>query len=74
MVTYLLLALLVVSSPLTLVGLLFAFHLAKSKKWPMDASNRINHIRLVWFALTRPDLFVDVFPWLRNDELDNVGQ
>lgn len=44
----------------------------KAKRLPMDTSNRINHVRLVWFATTRPELFIDSFPWLRHDELDNL--
>jgi hypothetical protein len=55
------------------IGLLFIFHVfVRSKKPPADASNRINHFRLVWFALTREGLFVGLFPWLKNDEYDNV--
>lgn len=38
----------------------------------MDTSNRINHIRLLWFAITRPELFVDTFEWLKRDEWDNM--
>jgi hypothetical protein len=44
----------------------------KAKRLPMDTSNRINHLRLVWFAVSRPQLFVDSFPWLKSDELDNL--
>jgi hypothetical protein len=44
----------------------------RGKKQPMDESNRINHIRLVWFALSRPELFVNTFSWLKRDELNNV--
>lgn len=55
------------------VGLLTMFHLfVRSKRAPMDSSNRINHLRLWWFVLTRPELFVSTFPWLKNDEFDNV--
>jgi hypothetical protein len=55
------------------IGLLFIFHVfVRSKNPPADASNRINHFRLVWFALTREGLFVGLFPWLKNDEHDNV--
>jgi hypothetical protein len=43
----------------------------KAKRLPMDTSNRINHIRLWWFVLTRPELFVGTFAWLKNDEYDN---
>ena len=54
-------------------GLLVIFHIfIRGKKYPADKSNVINHLRLVWFALTRENLFVDVFPWLKNDEYENV--
>lgn len=53
-------------------GLYIIICIFKAKQLPMDTSNRINHIRLVWFSLTRPHLFVDSFPWLRHDELDNL--
>ena len=57
------------------IGLLFIFHVfVRSKKPPADTSNRINHFRLAWFALTREGLFVDLFPWLKNDEYDNVKE
>ncbi len=57
----------------TLLGGLVLFHLMKSKQYPMDSSNRINHIRLFWFALTKPHLFVKTFEWLKNDEEDNFS-
>lgn len=58
----------------TLVGMFVLFHLLRSQKSPADKSNRINKIRLFWFALTRENLFVDTpgFEWLKEDELDNV--
>jgi hypothetical protein len=55
-----------------LFGFFIIISIFKSKKLPMDESNRINHIRLVWFAVTRPELFVNSFDWLRHDELDNI--
>jgi hypothetical protein len=56
----------------TLIGLLTIVQLfIRSKKSPADSSNRIGHMRLWWFALTRPELFTSLFPWLKNDELDN---
>lgn len=58
--------------PFALLGLFLFVQIAKSKKSPMDASNRINHIRLVWFVLTRPELFVGTFEWLKNDEFKNI--
>ena len=66
----------------TLFGLfVFIQTLVLPKKAPMDKSNRINHLRLVWFALKSPHKFVDLrtkkgrgtaFPWLKRDEGDNV--
>lgn len=57
---------------LAIFGLFIIISLFKAKRLPMDTSNRINHIRLVWFAVTRPELFVNSFSWLRHDELDNI--
>lgn len=54
------------------VGLFTMYHIFRSNKPPADRSNRIAHIRLWWFALTREDLFVELFPWLKNDELENT--
>lgn len=56
------------------IGMLTIFHFVRAPRSPADTSNRINRIRLWWFALTRPELFVDSFPWLKHDELDNVGR
>lgn len=55
-----------------LVGLFTLFHWLRPQKPPADASNRINKIRLWWFALTRENLFAERFPWLTRDELENV--
>jgi hypothetical protein len=55
-----------------LIGLLVIWHVARPQRSPADTSNRINKIRLLWFALTREELFADVFPWLRRDEHDNI--
>lgn len=60
--------------PFALFGVFVFVKLFSEKKAPMDASNRINHIRLVWFAINRPELFADVFEWLKSDELDNITQ
>ncbi len=43
-------------------------------KAPADTSNRIAHLRLVWFAITRPELFVNSFGWLKHDEMDNLKE
>jgi hypothetical protein len=56
----------------TLIGVVTLVQFARNKLPPADESNRINHIRLWWFVITRPELFVDSFPWLKNDEYNNV--
>ena len=55
-----------------LIGGFVLFHIFRSQRLPADKTNRINKIRLIWFVLTREDLFVNSFPWLTRDELDNV--
>ncbi len=55
------------------LGLFVVFHIARPQKPPADTSNRINKIRLLWFALTREDLFAVTFPWLKQDELKNIN-
>jgi hypothetical protein len=57
---------------LAALSLFIIISIFKAKRLPMDTSNRINHLRLVWFSVTRPELFIDSFPWLRHDELDNL--
>ena len=37
-------------------------------KPPADTSNRIAHLRLVWWAIKHPHKFVSLFPWLKLDE------
>jgi hypothetical protein len=59
---------------LAAVGLYTFVCIFKAKRLPMDESNRINHIRLWWFVLTRPELFVSTFAWLKNDELENINK
>lgn len=56
----------------TLLGLFIIFHIVRPQHHPADSSNRINKIRLIWFVLTREELFVGLFPWLGRDELENV--
>jgi hypothetical protein len=67
--------------PFTAIGLLFFVQVfVRPKRPPMDKSNRINHLRLVWFALKHPEDFVELyrhgrgpaFPWLTRDEGENV--
>lgn len=46
----------------------------RRKKGKVDKSNRFNHLRLIWFATTREDKFVGLFPWLKNDEWENFNE
>ena len=55
-----------------LIGILTVIFWARPSKFPADESNRINSIRLWWFALTRREMFVELFPWLTKDELENM--
>jgi len=57
----------------SLFGLAMIYHVfIRGKHSPADKSNRINHLRLVWFALTREEEFVDQFPWMKKDEWENM--
>ena len=56
----------------SLIGLFTLYHWFRPQKAPADKSNRINAIRLWWFALTREEMFADSYPWLKKDELENV--
>ena len=48
--------------PFTLIGLLFFVQVfVRPKKPPMDKSNRLNHLTLVWFALKQPEEFVGLY-------------
>lgn len=59
--------------PFWLIGFLVFFYVAKGKRFPMDESNRINHIRLIWWSITKPEYFTDTFEWLKKDEGDNFN-
>lgn len=57
-----------------LMFLVFALYsVFRSQKVPADESNRINKLILIWFALTREDLFVDLLPFLKRDLLENFN-
>ena len=56
------------------LGLLVLFHVIRPQKAPADKSNRINKLRLIWFAMKHEDKFVDLFPWLKEDEMDQLKQ
>ncbi|HAW53678.1 MAG TPA: hypothetical protein DEB52_16950 [Hyphomonas sp.] len=58
----------------SLIGLLVIYHIARPQKLPADTSNRINKIRLFWFALAREDALAPHVPWLGRDEMDNLSK
>jgi hypothetical protein len=61
--------------PFALIGLFIIVKvLFMPMKAPADTSNRIAHLRLVWFAITRPEWFVESAPWLARDEAENINQ
>lgn len=64
--------LIIIGFPVWVIGALVLFHIFRPQNSPADESNRINKVRLIWFVITREELFVPLFPWLKNDELDNV--
>jgi len=64
--------LLIAMLPMFLLGLFVFTQIVRPAKFPADASNIINRIRLLWFALTRHELFAQWFEWVKHDELDNV--
>ena len=72
MIGMILSALLFFASVPSLIGLLVIYHIARPQRPPADTSNRINKLRLVWFALTREDVLAPHIPWLRRDEADNM--
>lgn len=37
-----------------------------------DTSNRIAHLRMVFWAITRPERFAELYTWLTRDENDNL--
>ena len=44
-----------------LIGLLVIVQIARPKRPPMDESNRINHIMLLWLVLKAPEDFVNLY-------------
>ena len=57
-----------------LIGMLTVGSWALRSKRPADESNRINRIRLWWFAVSAPHRFAKCqgFTWLQGDERDNL--
>lgn len=52
--------------------LLFTLYsVIRSQRPPADESNRVNKLILIWFALTREDLFVGLLPFLKRDLREN---
>lgn len=51
-----------------LIGLFVIYHIVRPQKAPADSSNRINKIRLLWYALTRENDLARAIGWLRLDE------
>ena len=54
----------------------FAFALYsvfRPQRAPADESNRINKLILLWFALTREELFIELLPFLKRDLLENFN-
>ena len=75
MIELLLLALVAFMMIPALVGSLVLWYvLILPKKPPADESNRIGHLRLVWWALRAPERFVKLYPWLSKDEGEIIGQ
>jgi len=73
MITALITTLCLAGILITLLGAFFFIKIfVMPNKAPADATNRINHLRIVWFAVQSPELFVDTFAWLKNDELENM--
>jgi len=56
------------------IGVFTIIHWLRPPPKPVDRSNVLNRIRLWWFALTRQDMFIELCPWLLNDEKGNIQQ
>ena len=70
--TIILLLIILASLPFSAIGLFMTYQVIRTQRSPADNSNRFNKVRLVWFAMTREELFVGTFRWMKNDELENV--
>jgi hypothetical protein len=56
-----------------LLGIFITWHIVRLKKYPTGQTSRIDKICLLWFVLTQEDKLVKNFPWLMNDEFENVN-
>ena len=54
------------------IGMLTVFTWCLPIKSPADNSNRINRIRLWWYAVSAPQRSIKSFYWLQGDETDNL--
>lgn len=50
------------------LGGLMIWHIARPQRAPADRSNRINKLRLIWYAMTREHELARAIGWLRLDE------
>lgn len=57
-----------------LIGMMTVFSWGLPIKPPADTSNRFNRVRLWWFGVSAPHRFADAFPWMKGDEVDNMGR
>lgn len=55
-----------------LIGIMTVGSWALRLKAPADKSNRINRIRLWWYAISAPHRSIKSFYWLGGDETDNL--
>lgn len=75
MLTLLICTLCAAGTLLTLLGAyVFIKVLIMPNSPPADRTNRINHLRCVFFALQSPEKFVEMYPWLRYDEQENLNK
>ena len=55
-----------------LIGMMTVFSWSLRIKAPADKSNRINRVRLWWYAISAPHRSIKSFYWLQGDETDNL--
>ena len=55
-----------------IIGIMTVGSWALRIKAPADKSNRINRVRLWWYAISAPHRSIKSFKWLGGDETDNL--